>query len=255
MGDRYMGIDLSKDIHYLHASFRYYAPNEHHVTRYCNDNVLLLVFEGVLRFGENGTQYEVGAGEYFIQKHCCYQSGELASDAPKYLYIHFNADWRDDNCSLARRGSFNYARLKDKMEEMNELAYSDAPYIIKAGKFYEILTCLAATEPQDTPCRRIAEFIEKNLSESISLEMLCKHFAFSKNYIIQMFKKEYGQTPIMYLNTVRLRKAEQLLVSTSHSILNIALECGYPNYSHFYRLFVRRNSLSPEQYRSQMRIK
>lgn len=249
------GIDLNKDIRYLTASFRYFAKGEYHVTRYCNDNVLLLVFEGVLRFSQDGEPYEVRQGEYFIQRPHSYQSAELPSDSPKYLYVHFESERSDNGSILPERGTFDYLRLKDKMEHMNRLAYSDAPYIIKAGKFYEILTCLAATEPQDTPCRRIAEFIEKNLSESISLEMLCKHFAFSKNYIIQMFKKEYGQTPIMYLNTVRLRKAEQLLVSTSHSILNIALECGYPNYSHFYRLFVRRNSLSPEQYRSQMRIK
>ena len=39
----------------------------------------------------------------------------------------------------------------------------------------------------------------ENLSE-ISLEKICKEFHFSKNHIINIFKKEFGVTPIKYIN-------------------------------------------------------
>ena len=83
------GIDLDTSIQYLNASLRFFDIGEHHISRYCNDDILLLVFEGVLRFSEDGKQYEVSAGEYLIQQHGLYQGGERPSDAPKYLYIHF----------------------------------------------------------------------------------------------------------------------------------------------------------------------
>lgn len=56
-------------------------------------------------------------------------------------------------------------------------------------------------------------------------------------------------TPNVYLNTVRLKKAEELLIVTSEPIENIAFSCGYRNYSHFYRQFMRQNGISPEQFR------
>ena len=63
-----IGIDLDRVITYKHASLRFFKEKEHHITRLCEDNVLLLVFEGVLRFSENEEEIEVSAGEYYIQK-------------------------------------------------------------------------------------------------------------------------------------------------------------------------------------------
>ena len=48
------GIDLNKPIAYKHASLRFFNKNEHHIDRFCEDDVLLLVFDGVLRFSEDG---------------------------------------------------------------------------------------------------------------------------------------------------------------------------------------------------------
>ena len=69
-----LGIDLNRSIKYKCASFRYFEKHEHHVARFCRDNVLLLIFEGILRFSENDEQIEVHAGEYYIQKKDCHQA-------------------------------------------------------------------------------------------------------------------------------------------------------------------------------------
>ena len=44
------GMDLNAPITYKHASLRFFEKNEYHVERFSRDNVLLLVFDGVLRF-------------------------------------------------------------------------------------------------------------------------------------------------------------------------------------------------------------
>ena len=84
--------------------------------------------------------------------------------------------------------------------------------------------------------------------------MLCKQFNFSKNHIINLFKKSYGMTPNVYLNMFRLKNAEELLITTSKPIESISIQCGYGNYSHFYRQFMRKNKISPEQFRKQKRM-
>ena len=89
LGDRMRGIDLNKPIVYKHSSLRFFEKNEHHISRVCDDDVLLLVYEGTLRFLENGEEYAVTAGHYHIQQHGSRQAGHLPSDSPKYLYVHF----------------------------------------------------------------------------------------------------------------------------------------------------------------------
>ena len=71
------GIDLDKPITFLYSSLRFFADNEYHVTRYCSDDVLLMVYEGILRFVEDGVSYELHPGEYHIQKGGSYQEGEM----------------------------------------------------------------------------------------------------------------------------------------------------------------------------------
>lgn len=247
------GIDLNKDIQYKFASLRFFDKKESHVTRVCRHDVLLLVYEGVLRFTEDGVPYEVRPGEYHIQKHGSVQEGVLPSESPKYLYVHFRGEWTADS-RIGKSGTFDYKYLKNDIEQMNALSYSDAPYILKANKFFTILTKLCKNISENSLAEKIAEFLAENYRQNISIDMLCRRFSFSKNHIINTFKSSFGQTPIAYLNFIRLKRAEELLITTSEPIETIAFHCGYPSYSHFYRQFIRKNSISPEAFRKQKRI-
>lgn len=249
------GIDLDTPIRYLAASLRFFKQGEHHVTRTCDDDVLLLVYKGILRFSENGKQCEVHAGEYYIQRHGLRQGGELASDTPNYLYVHFLAErWAEDGKILPFRGTFDISALRGEMEEMNALAYSDAPYIAKAGNFYSILSALCEKSPPKTVATDLSDYIIRHCGEEITLDTLCRAFHFSKNHIINLFRKHYGVTPIAYLQEQRLRRAEYLIKTTSDSLESIALASGFHHYSYFYKLFVRKNGMSPEKWREKKRL-
>ena len=247
------GIDLNKPIEYINASLRFFREGEHHIARVCDCDVLVMVFEGILRFNENGTSCEVGPMEYYIQRKGAVHIGEQESDCPKYLYVHFYGAW-SENSDLPQRGTFDPAAMMEDMRQMHTLSYADAPYIVKAAKFYEILSKLCRPVTQDTIVTKMAAYIKENCGKSLTLDMLCEKFSFSKNHIINLFRKELGQTPIAYLNIARLQRAEQLLITTSKSIEQISSDCGYRTYSHFYRQFMRKNACSPEQFRQQKQL-
>lgn len=249
------GIDMNKPITYLYSSLRYFDANEHHVKRFCEEDILLLVFEGVLRFSENGQEIEIHAGEYYIQKKNMHHDGKIASDSPKYLYVHFLGEWIDSDVALARRGYFDYVSLKPLMEELDHLRHNNASYIEQTAKFYEILSRLYQTKKETTMADEIAEYISKNCSNDLTLEMICKEFNFSKNHVINIFKKEYNMTPFEYMNYLKIKQAEYLLEITSRPAESIAYECGFHNYSHFYRLFYRAHEVSPSEWRMQKRLK
>ena len=244
------GIDFNQKIEYKCSSLCFFNENERHVNRLFPDDVLLLVFDGVLRFCEDGTEYEVPAGHYHIQKQNTVQMGTKKSDSPKYLYVHFLGTWNDSNSSLAPYGEFDYEKMKDTIEEMDYLSHNMAPYILQAGKFFEILSGLYKTKEADLTAQNIADYIEKNHNEEITLEMLSGKFFFSKNHIINLFKKNFGVTPVAYINNAKLKKAEYFLKVTYEPIEKISGLCGFQNYSHFYKLFVRKNGISPKEWRN-----
>ena len=245
------GIDLDSPMLYIYSSFRFFKKGEHHVRRFCEDDVLLLVFEGVLRFTEQGESCEVHAGEYYVQKHNTHQSGELESDAPQYLFVHFRADWTDGPSALPRRGRFQKERLFPLMERLDEISRGKHTYTERASLFLALLTALQKpVSVRDSAANQIARYLEAAYQQVHSLDDLCREFHYSKNHIINLFKREYGMTPIDYLNEVRIRRAMYLLEVTSKPLDEIARECGFCYYSHFYRLFLRRNGTSPFAWRA-----
>lgn len=248
------GIDLNSPIQYKHSSMRYFEEGEHHVNRVCDLDVLLLVFDGLLRFSEDGIEYEIGPGEYHIQKHGSRQLGTYASDMPKYLYIHFLGQWADTGSFLPFRGTYDYPLLKPLMEKLDALAHGDFTAVEQCAVFMEILSRLYRSEKADTAAGQMARFMAEHLRESLSLERLCEEFHFSKNHIINLFKQEFGTTPTEYLNTLRLQRAKHLLEATSAAAEAIATDCGYNSYSHFYRLFIRENNIPPTRWREQKRL-
>jgi len=251
-----IGINLNKPIEYLYSSLRFFDENEMHVTRLCEDDVLLLVYEGILRFDENGIPIEVNAGEYYIQKAGGYQAGTVPSDSPKYLYVHFKALWCDGDDTLKYKGDFNYAVLRELMERLDNLSHSNATFIEQSGVFYDILATLFndnITIP--SLADDIADYLKNNLAKNVTLTELSEKFHFSKNHIINIFKEKYAVTPFEYLSDLRIGHASRLLEVTSKTTEAIAEECGFNNYSHFYKTFYKKNMVSPKQWRNHKRIK
>lgn len=244
-----LGINLDRSVEYFGSSLRYFSEGEHHISRICPYDVLVMVFEGVLRFSEDGREIEVSAGEYYIQRKSLVQKGERPSEAPKYLYCHFLGEWGSGPDFLPLRGRFSYPLLRESIAEMDELAHSTAPYVAKAQCFYRILNLLASRKSTPSKAREMASYIDENFAEALTLEELSERFNYSKNYIITLFKKEFSQTPVEYLKHRRLEHAERELETTSLPIEQIAASCGYCQYSNFFRQFVEKNGLSPEAFR------
>ena len=244
-----MGIDLNLPIRCKLASFE---KKEHHITRFCGDNVLLLVYEGVLRFSENGQEQEVRAGEYYIQRKNSYQAGAVASDAPQYLYVHFDAEWIDSPEALAHKGRFDPELLFALMTKIDRASYQKAPHAELQYLFLKLLLLLREKPERDPLAEELSRYVEKHLERILSLSDLCEEFHYSKNYIIRLFRREFGMSPIQYMNEMKMKRAMYLLETTSKPLGEIAAACGYADYPYFYKRFVQKTGMSPLTWRKQM---
>ena len=99
----------------------------------------------------------------------------------------------------------------------------------------------------------ILSYIRKNPSESLSLQSLSAHFDLSPNYISHLIKKHTGRNYLDWVIDARLILAKKLLRDPSYRLEEIAAVVGYKNYISFYNVFVRREGISPSEYRNSRR--
>jgi AraC-like DNA-binding protein len=95
-----------------------------------------------------------------------------------------------------------------------------------------------------------AKFLmQSSLEEQVSIEALVNDFPISYSKFRKSFKSLTGQSPNQYHLELRLKKAKELLESTTLSISEIAYKTGFESAFYFSRLFKRKNGMSPKSYR------
>ncbi len=90
-------------------------------------------------------------------------------------------------------------------------------------------------------------FIGENLNSPITLEGLAARFFVSKYYLSHAFTKEVGVSVYRYIMLRRLLMARQLL-SAGETAGQVCRNCGFSDYTSFYRAFKSEYGISPRQF-------
>ena len=93
-------------------------------------------------------------------------------------------------------------------------------------------------------------YIEENLSEKISFEELASKLAISRRNFDRRFIKATGNTPVEYLQRVKVEVAKSTLESGRKNIFEVMNEVGYSDDKAFREVFKKITGLSPLDYRS-----
>jgi AraC-like DNA-binding protein len=96
--------------------------------------------------------------------------------------------------------------------------------------------------------RPILEHVDQHLCEKIDMEEVSKLANMSYSYFSKFFKKTMSLTFTEYVNRKRISRAEQLLLTSSMTITEIAESIGIENMAHFYEMFKRFNGCTPKQF-------
>lgn len=92
--------------------------------------------------------------------------------------------------------------------------------------------------------------IDTNYSKDLTAEEMAEIAGMSYSYFSRFFKNTMGHTFSEYLNSVRIRAAERLLLETDIPIADIAAAVGFSNTSYFIVQFKRQLHITPKKYRS-----
>ncbi|WP_158602326.1 AraC family transcriptional regulator [Cohnella endophytica] len=97
------------------------------------------------------------------------------------------------------------------------------------------------------------DYVEDNLSEKLSVSEVSAIVNMSYTHFIKTFKKAVGMSFTDFVVYKRIKKAEQLLLTSDVSIADVADAVGISNIGHFYDMFRRYNECSPKQFKDRLR--
>ena len=90
----------------------------------------------------------------------------------------------------------------------------------------------------------IVAYFELYFSDKINIEKLSKKYKLSSSKLIRAFKAHTGLTPISYITLLKLNHSKKLIMQ-NQPIVQVALECGFYDQSHFTHYFLIFFGVSP----------
>jgi transcriptional regulator GlxA family with amidase domain len=99
--------------------------------------------------------------------------------------------------------------------------------------------------------RRVAAYVHDNIGAGLRASELSRLVRLSYSHFNRAFKVSFHQTPTSYIMRQRVSLAQQKMLTTAHSLSQVALECGLCDQAHFSRMFRRVVGQSPRHWRRQ----
>ncbi|WP_315068573.1 AraC family transcriptional regulator [uncultured Clostridium sp.] len=179
-----------------------------------------------------------------------------------FHFINFSIHNQDDVSSFPvgkisvsdlKRLNNTYYYLKlfchNNNKELNQWKNSLISDIIKLYYIETQFSNFPKNFVQDELINYSLKYLNKNAYNSIKIKDLSDSLGLSSVQFTRRFKKCIGTTPIEYVTSLRLRRAQVLLLRTDDTLECIASKCGYDNGFYLSRVFMKNLKITPSNYR------
>ena len=100
-----------------------------------------------------------------------------------------------------------------------------------------------------TVAYNVMNYLNHHFAEDISVNSIAAALFLNRDYISHVFKDETGYSVMAYVISLRINRAKLLLAETDRSITDIAMECGYTDFTYFSKQFKKHTNMSPSKFR------
>jgi len=236
------------------------------------DYEIKFVISGKMHVVQHGVKYIVNPGEMILMNlfdyHKYYPD---ADDLCDILWIHFNGQ----GCEKLIAEIEGYQKLplimspppsfveiiKKCLNLFNESQNNSELYM--SLYLHELLTEILQPLPklyltekttvdQIFLVKSVDDFIESHLNEPITLKKLSDIACLSPFHFSRVFSALTGKSPIQYVLRKKIAKSKIMLLYSNKSVSLISEELGFADISHFSRLFLKIEGISPKKFRTQL---
>lgn len=269
---------------YLNNDFQLFhirdKKNQEFEFHYHEFNKIIIFLSGKVTYLIEGKAYFLKPWDILlVNNHNVHKPVIDPSETYERIVIWANSDFikkhNYENCDLstcfklANEKSFNLVRLEAKFQtkikaiiEMLESSLDSSDFgskLLSNSLFIQLLVYLNRVHlgnmyiddkeslKYDKQIEEILKYINNNLCNKLSLELLSQKFYISKYYLMHKFKKETGYTLHNYVLQKRLLIAKELIKDGS-PIIKACSNCGFNDYSSFLRSFKKMFGKSPKDF-------
>lgn len=236
--------------------------------RIARNNVPLYVFEYVIKgtgtVVVDGKSYTASAGDVYIipegSDHVYY-----SDDKDPWIKVFFNVRGRLIGqllklYGLAGRVVMPGDELLPLFLQFYDVAKSSSVHDDVIGpctlKMHEIIQRLGAAAKENPAASeealRLKGMLDSRVSGNISTEEMAAAIFRSKDYVIKLFKREFGETPHAYFLRQKMALAQSLLTGTKLPVKQVAAALGYEDQHYFSNVFKKETGMAPLEYRKQV---
>lgn len=183
-------------------------------------------------------------------------------------WLHFNGSEMDafselfrtsDDCVMTLTPDMVH-RIVSEFDDLYQIltrGYSNYLMIHLSSTLRHLLTSLCLDEGQINGQRLTnhnyidicINEMKKKIAQPLTLDQLAEVVALSKNYLVYLFHKKTGYSPVDYFIHLKIQLACQYLDTSNFSIKEIGQKVGYQDPYYFSRTFKKIMQRSPKQYR------
>lgn len=145
--------------------------------------------------------------------------------------------------------------LVHKKENISELKILVKPLCHMLLLLQIMIGDIQALESKSKLFDSILAFVQNNIMQDITIRSIADACVCSESTVSHLFKEYTNQSVKKYINNLRLKQAEKLLLTTDLPIGNIATLCGFTDTNYFSTAFKKSVGLSPVKYRTNESLK
>lgn len=268
---KYLVADLTCPAHHISCAKAKFKETKH-IWRTINEHELFIVTEGELHIEENGKKYLLKAGDALITDRNAHFGGYDYSTCV-FHWQHFVLDKYEtietDEPVKSERNKFyipmhfhmqNYDRLTIQLTQLEQYVLdvlSPASQLIRDNMLTAILSELylislnaVTKESPDYRFLSVIEYFSTNayITDFNNVKTMAEFFGYNEKYLIKVFKKKTGTTPLQYFINKKMVAAKNMLTDPSITVESIAITLGY-EYQYFIKLFKKKVGMTPTEYR------
>ena len=241
------------------------APGHRWAIGYTDRFLIHYVVSGKGTFETGGKKYCLHKGNAFLitgEKGGAYEADKI--EPWHYVWINISGEMAVKflkNVGVSEKNPIFESIGPDKLNQFAEnlIQKRRENSFIVSGALYEFMgemiktsknrTEIAGKNPEDyiNICKN---YIIVNSHKKITVNDLSAFIELDRTYLYRLFKKELDMSPNEFILGYKIKRAEELLLTTQLSVKEIANSIGYDDSLAFSRLFSKRYGISPTKFKS-----
>ncbi len=147
------------------------------------------------------------------------------------------------------------AETREQILAIYRILSADSPDTLEAYSiFYQLLRLLLPQMKEsnvsyDKTLQTAIEYMTANFHCRFSVKELARQCCVSESTLYHLFQKELGETPLGFLNSIRINVAIEYLENGEKSVSEISHLVGFPSENHFRKIFRSVTGTTPLRYR------